>query len=112
MTPSLNTNILSPPKLSGATSRFALPLRVPVVAAPMFLITGPELVIEACRAGIVGAFPTVNARTVEELDTWMARITTALREEALAWALQRGSRSGRVAWQYIQDLAGRLGTKL
>ena len=36
----------------------------------------------------------------------------ALREEALAWALARGSRSGRVAWQYIQDLAGRLGTKL
>src|SRR6185437_7659546 len=36
----------------------------------------------------------------------------ALREEALAWALGRGSRSGRVAWQYIQDLAGRLGTKL
>ncbi len=36
----------------------------------------------------------------------------ALREEALAWALQRGSRSGRIAWQYIQDLAGRLGTKL
>jgi predicted AAA+ superfamily ATPase len=36
----------------------------------------------------------------------------ALRDEALAWALQRGSRSGRVAWQYIQDLAGRLGTKL
>jgi hypothetical protein len=36
----------------------------------------------------------------------------ALGEEALAWALQRGSRSGRVAWQYIQDLAGRLGTKL
>ena len=36
----------------------------------------------------------------------------ALREEALAWALSRGSRSGRVAWQYIQDLAGRLGTPL
>ena len=36
----------------------------------------------------------------------------ALREEALAWALSRGSRSGRVAWQYIQDLAGRLGQKL
>jgi len=35
-----------------------------------------------------------------------------LREEALAWALGRGSRSGRVAWQYIQDLAGRLGAKL
>jgi hypothetical protein len=35
-----------------------------------------------------------------------------LREEALAWALSRGSRSGRVAWQYIQDLAGRLGLPL
>jgi predicted AAA+ superfamily ATPase len=41
------------------------------------------------------------------------RITdAALREQALAWALARGSRSGRVAWQFIQDLAGRLGTKL
>jgi predicted AAA+ superfamily ATPase len=36
----------------------------------------------------------------------------SLREQALAWALARGSRSGRVAWQFIQDLAGRLGTKL
>jgi nitronate monooxygenase len=48
----------------------------------MFLVTGPDLVIEACRAGIVGAFPTVNARTVEELDEWMQRITAALRQEA------------------------------
>ena len=38
----------------------------------MFLISGPDLVIEACRAGIVGAFPTVNARTVEDLDAWMS----------------------------------------
>ena len=36
----------------------------------------------------------------------------SLREEGLAWALSRGSRSGRVAWQYIQDLAGRLGQPL
>lgn len=44
----------------------------------MFLITGPALVIEACRAGIVGAFPTVNARTVDELDAWMVGIKGAL----------------------------------
>jgi nitronate monooxygenase len=50
----------------------------------MFLVTGPDLVIEACRAGIVGAFPTVNARTVEELDAWMSQITRALREHAAA----------------------------
>lgn len=49
-------------------------LRLPVFAAPMFLISGPDLVIAACKAGIVGAFPTPNARTIAELDAWMARI--------------------------------------
>jgi nitronate monooxygenase len=63
------------------------PLRLPVVAAPMFLISGPELVIEACRGGIIGAFPTTNARSTEELDAWMSRISTELRDGAVApWA--------------------------
>ena len=53
-------------------------LRLPVVAAPMFLVSGPELVIAACKAGIIGAFPTPNARPIEELDRWMAHITDAL----------------------------------
>ncbi|MBL8385436.1 MAG: nitronate monooxygenase [Burkholderiales bacterium] len=47
-------------------------------AAPMFLISGPELVIAACRAGIIGAFPTPNARPIGVLDEWMARITGEL----------------------------------
>jgi nitronate monooxygenase len=55
-------------------------LRLPVFAAPMFLVSGPELVIAACRAGIVGAFPTPNCRTAEELDGWMDTITRALAE--------------------------------
>ncbi|MGE4243796.1 NAD(P)H-dependent flavin oxidoreductase [Ramlibacter sp.] len=55
-----------------------LRLRVPVVAAPMFLVSGPELVVAACRAGIVGAFPTPNARPIEVLDTWMREIVDAL----------------------------------
>lgn len=50
-------------------------LRLPVVAAPMFLVSGPDLVLAACRAGIVGAFPTPNARPIEVLDDWMRRIT-------------------------------------
>ncbi|MFO0235337.1 MAG: NAD(P)H-dependent flavin oxidoreductase [Burkholderiales bacterium] len=54
------------------------PLRLPVVAAPMFLISGPDLVLAACRAGIVGAFPTPNARPIEVLDDWMRRITEGL----------------------------------
>ena len=53
-------------------------LRVPVVAAPMFLVSGPELVLAACRAGVVGAFPTPNARPIEVLDTWMQTITDGL----------------------------------
>lgn len=52
-----------------------LSLRLPVVAAPMFLVSGPELVLAACRAGIVGAFPTPNARPIEVLDDWMHQIT-------------------------------------
>jgi len=54
------------------------PLRLPLFAAPMFLVSGPELVVAACRAGIVGAFPTPNARPIEVLDEWMRRITEGL----------------------------------
>ena len=53
-------------------------LKVPVVSAPMFLVSGPQLVVAACRAGIVGAFPTPNARPIEALDQWMREITEAL----------------------------------
>lgn len=55
-------------------------LRVPVVCAPMFLISGPEMVLAACKAGIVGAFPTPNARPIETLDQWMHDITTGLQQ--------------------------------
>lgn len=54
-------------------------LRLPIVAAPMFLVSGPELVTAACTAGIVGSFPTQNCRTVADLDTWMGSITDDLR---------------------------------
>lgn len=53
-------------------------LSVPAFAAPMFLISGPDLVIEACKAGVIGAFPTLNARPVEVLEEWFQRINTEL----------------------------------
>ncbi|MEC8203857.1 MAG: nitronate monooxygenase, partial [Pseudomonadota bacterium] len=40
----------------------------------MFLVLGPELVIAACRSGIIGSFPTANCRTLDELDAWLGRI--------------------------------------
>jgi nitronate monooxygenase len=49
-------------------------LRLPLIAAPMLLVSGPELVIAACRAGIIGSFPTKNSRTVDELERWLARM--------------------------------------
>ena len=53
-------------------------LRAPVIGAPMFLVSGPELVIEQCKAGIVGSFPALNARPQELLDQWLTQIETAL----------------------------------
>ena len=53
-------------------------MRLPVFAAPMFLVSGPELVVAACEAGIAGAFPTPNCRTSAELDQWMTTITQQL----------------------------------
>jgi nitronate monooxygenase len=53
-------------------------LTLPVIAAPMFRVSGPDLVLAACRAGVIGAFPTANCRTVEELDHWLSRFETEL----------------------------------
>ncbi len=53
-------------------------LRLPVMAAPMFIVSGPELVIAQCRAGIVGSFPALNARPQAQLDEWLHQITEAL----------------------------------
>jgi nitronate monooxygenase len=49
-------------------------LRMPVIAAPMLRVSGPELVIAACRAGVIGAFPTANARDTATLDRWLHAI--------------------------------------
>lgn len=53
-------------------------LSLPVIAAPMFLVSGPELVIAACRSGVIGAFPSLNARPIEQLDAWLNEIKQAL----------------------------------
>lgn len=53
-------------------------LTIPVMQAPMFLVSGTESVLAACRAGIIGSIPTLNARTLDILDGWMADITEGL----------------------------------
>jgi nitronate monooxygenase len=53
-------------------------LRIPVIAAPMFIVSNPKLVIAQCTAGIVGSFPALNARPAEKLDEWLHEITETL----------------------------------
>ncbi|MHA6525786.1 NAD(P)H-dependent flavin oxidoreductase [Tessaracoccus sp. G1721] len=53
-------------------------LRLPVVAAPMFLVSGPELVVACCRAGVLGTFPALNRRTTQDFAGWLDDIEAAL----------------------------------
>jgi len=53
-------------------------LRLPVVGAPLFIISNPDLVIAQCKAGIVGSFPSLNARPIEMLDQWLTKIKEEL----------------------------------
>ncbi|MFT4594981.1 MAG: nitronate monooxygenase, partial [Psychroserpens sp.] len=53
-------------------------LSIPVVAAPMFLISGPEIVIECCKNGVIGTFPALNQRTTEGFEEWVVEIKEAL----------------------------------
>lgn len=55
-------------------------LRIPVIGSPLFIISNPDLVIAQCKAGIVGSFPSLNARPESQLDEWLDRITTELAE--------------------------------
>ncbi|MFB8282261.1 NAD(P)H-dependent flavin oxidoreductase [Nocardia colli] len=67
-------------------SRLAGRLSLPLIAAPMTGVSGPELVVAAGRAGVIGSFPTHNAATVDELDAWLALINSALRDEPVPFA--------------------------
>ena len=55
-------------------------LSMPVIGSPLFLVSGPELVIAQCKAGIIGSFPALNARPQHVLEEWIIRIKTELAE--------------------------------
>ena len=63
-------------------------LRLPLFQAPMFLLSGPAMVIAACKAGVLGSFPTPNCRTTDDLKQWLVEITSAVNPETdAAWAV-------------------------
>jgi nitronate monooxygenase len=53
-------------------------LRIPVVGAPLFIISNPDLVLAQCRAGVIGSFPSLNARPLSQLDEWLHQLTSEL----------------------------------
>ncbi len=59
-------------------AEFAGRLRLPLIVAPMFRVSGPDLVIAACRSGVIGAFPTANCSSAIELDEWLTQISGAI----------------------------------
>jgi nitronate monooxygenase len=63
----------TPKPLPQALSR----LRLPVIGAPLFIVSNPALVIAQCTSGIVGSFPALNARPQSQLDEWIHQITEA-----------------------------------
>ena len=53
-------------------------LRIPVIGSPLFIISNPDLVIAQCKAGVIGSFPSLNARPLSQLDEWLDQITSEL----------------------------------
>src|SRR5258707_13189033 len=66
-------------------------LRLPVIGAPMFIVSTPRLVLAQCKAGIVGSFPALNARPAAQLDDWLAEITGELAAYSRANPQARGA---------------------
>jgi nitronate monooxygenase len=63
-------------------ARFRSRLRLPLIAAPMFLVSGVDLVAAACRNGVIGSFPTANCRSSAQLDSWLGDIAQRLQRHA------------------------------
>jgi len=71
-------------------------LTLPLIAAPMLRVSGTELVTACCNAGVIGSFPTVNARTTEQLSEWVQTIRAGLAPGAAPWAANLIMRNPRV----------------
>lgn len=79
-------------------------LRLPAIAAPMFLVSGVKMVLAACKAGIIGSFPANNARTLDTLDAWMTEIARTLPADAPPWAINIMVHRSYARWEEELEL--------
>jgi len=70
-----------------ALDAFSGGLKVPAIVAPMFLVSGPDLVVESCKAGLCGTFPALNQRTTEGFDEWLCEIEERLGDEGAPYGV-------------------------
>ncbi len=88
----------------GLPSSIADRLRLPAIAAPMFLVSGLEMVLAACKGGMIGSFPANNARTLDILDDWMGQINKALPADAPPWAINIMVHRSYSRWEEEMEL--------
>lgn len=69
------------------TARLKARMKLPVIGSPLFIISNPDLVIAQCRAGIIGAFPSLNARPIAQLEEWLQRLSTELGPDDAPYAV-------------------------
>lgn len=68
-------------------AQFKNRLSIPVIGSPLFIISGPELVMAQCRAGIIGSFPSLNARPIAQFEEWLQRLSTELTDKDAPYAV-------------------------
>jgi nitronate monooxygenase len=68
-------------------AQFANRLSIPVIGSPLFIISGPDLVMAQCRAGIIGSFPSLNARPLAQFEEWLQRLSTELGPQDAPYAV-------------------------
>lgn len=73
--------------MSTALDAFRARLKAPAIVAPMFLVSGPDLVVESCKAGLCGTFPALNQRTTEGFDEWLCEIEQRCGEDAAPYGV-------------------------
>jgi len=78
---------LSAGAVNPALDAFSGGLKVPAIVAPMFLVSGPDLVVESCKAGLCGTFPALNQRTTEGFDEWLCEIEERLGDEGAPYGV-------------------------
>jgi nitronate monooxygenase len=81
-------------------------MSIPVICAPLFIISNPDLCIAQCKSGMVGSFPALNARPAEELDVWLTRIETALS------AARKADPSARIAPYAVNQIVHKSNSRL